>query len=440
MVKSISRKNYFCLMLLVIVLVTGMTVSAAEKQTVSIAVNDSPWLPAFREILPDYEQATGVTIKLNVFPYNGLYEKLRTSVMTGSGEFDIMFLDDCWVSFFFSGNYATPLTEIDPDFELDPEVIEYNWATRWNAEKNYSAEDGRLFGLPINGNLQLFYYRKDLLEEAGLAAPETWDDVLNIAQRFHDPQKPLYGFVTGGQRGNRVVMDWLPILRSHGGDIFANLEVGDCRVIINNDAGKKAINMWLDLMTNYGPTGVADVGQSEVIAYMATGRAVQAIIVAASHSFMDQPDFSTIPGKVDYVVIPRGENGRHATTTGGWVMAIPRDSKNKEAALDFMKWAVTKDVQMKYTVAGSVPIRADILRSELAERNELRFLNALSDSWQIAVERPRIPEWYQVEDIMGLYLNQALIDDVTGEEALDLMAEEIYELMKSKGYRTGLNR
>ncbi len=413
---------------------------AMSQSEISIALHDSPWLPALKKVLPEYEKTSGVRIKLNVYPYDGLYQKLQTSLAAQSDDFDIVFMDDPWIPFFYSGSFITPLKEIDPNFELDPNIIEYAYATRWDSDKNYTTASGELMSLPINGNLQLFYYREDLLDEAGIEPPETWNDVLNIAEKFHDPNKPLYGFVTGGQRGNRVVFDWLPFLRSFGGNIFADPENGDFTVILNDEAGKNATNTWLELMTQYGPPGIADVGQSDVMALLSTGQAVQGVAVAALYPFMDDPEYSLVPYKIGYQVIPKAnvEGGQHTTSIGIWVMGIPRASKNKEAALDFMKWVTSKEVQMEYTRAGAVPVRSDVLESELAEEPRYRYLKAMADSFPVAKERPRIKEWFEVEDILGLYLNKVLIGELSGEEALDIAAKEIYELMKEKGYKTGL--
>ena len=391
---------------------------------ISIAINDSPWKPAVEKIVPLYEEQTGNKIKLHVFPYGGLYEKLVTASSMQSSEFDIVFMDAGWTPLLYSSGYITPIREVDPDFELDPAILEYGYFTRWNKEKNYPDANGELMSLPINGNLQLLYYRKDILEKLGVEAPKTWDDVLNIAKQVHDPGNGFYGFVTGGQTGNRVAYDFLPFLFSHGGSIFANPAEGDFTVTINNDAGKRAVRTWMTLMKEYGPPNIADVSQADVMSYLTTGKVAMGITVAAQYSFMDNPEYSVVLGQIDFVVPPAGEGGQPASVIGSWFMGIPKGSTNKEAALDFMKWATSYEVQREYAMAGSVPVRSDIYESDVADKQELRYLKAMKDAAKYSVPRPGITAYTQVEDIIGLYLNKALIGEMSGEEALDQIAAE----------------
>ncbi len=61
----------------------------------------------------------------------------------------------------------------------------------------------------------MFMYRKDMSD-----APGSWDDVLANAKKFSKPG--FVGYVVRGKATNPVVADFLPILRSFGGDVFDN--------------------------------------------------------------------------------------------------------------------------------------------------------------------------------------------------------------------------
>ncbi|MFZ7946356.1 extracellular solute-binding protein [Neobacillus sp. 19] len=402
------------------------TSSSGDKNTdaqggkeISIALHDSPWKKAIESIVPLYEKETGNKVKLNVFPYNGLYEKYVTASTTKSDEFDVAFVDVGWTPLLNSVGYLTPIKEVDPKFSLDPEILEYNYFTRWDKEKQYPTKDGDVVTLPVNGNLQLLYYRKDILKDLGVEPPKTWDDVLNIAKKVHDPKKEMYGFVTGGQSGNRVSYDFLPFLYSHGGDILANPAEKDYTVIINNDAGKRAVDTWLELMTKYAPPGIADIGQSDVLSYLATGKAAMGLTVAAQFSFMDDPSYSVVKDKIDFVVPPAGEGGTPASTNGAFLMGIPQGSQNKQGALDFMKWLTSKEAQIEFTKSGGIPVRKDIYTSELADQPEFRYLKAMEEAAKYTYSRPAIKNYTELEDLLGRSLNKILIGEFTPEKALE---------------------
>src|SRR3954447_23547110 len=52
--------------------------------------------------------------------------------------------------------------------------------------RDFSASyKGDVYTIPLDGDFQMAYYRTDLLKEAGMAPPKTWDDYLAIAQHFN---------------------------------------------------------------------------------------------------------------------------------------------------------------------------------------------------------------------------------------------------------------
>jgi len=419
----------------------GEAEGKAERKKLIIAVNDSPWLPGFKALLPLYEQTHDATIELSVFPYNGLYEKLTTAIPAGSDEFDIVFMDDTWVPFFYSKELMTPLKDIEPGFEPDPNIITYANVMRWNHDKNYTLADGTLYSLPINGNFHLFFYREDLYKKAGLPTPpNTWTDVKRAAEKLYDPGKPLYGYVLRGQKGNPVVFNFLPVLRSFGGDIFVD-PPNDWRLRINDRDAVRALENYLSLL-QWTPKGSGDIGQSEMIAMLATDKAVQGIVVAAGVPWMDSEETSTIPYTVQYTVTPKAENGKHAPLLGMWVMGIPSSvpDDRKKTAFEFMKWATSYDAQMEYVRVGAIPIRSDVMFSDLADQKEYRYLKAMGQSYDLVSERPRMAEWFEIEEIMGRHLNLAVVGQKSAREALNDMANDVLKVMREAGYDTGIVR
>jgi multiple sugar transport system substrate-binding protein len=71
----------------------------------------------------------------------------------------------------YDRGWMIPLKEIDPGFELPKEVIEYDYAGRWDPKKKYSTRDGILYGVPISGIFQLFAYRVTCTRRSGSSHP-----------------------------------------------------------------------------------------------------------------------------------------------------------------------------------------------------------------------------------------------------------------------------
>jgi multiple sugar transport system substrate-binding protein len=413
---------------------TAPRVAAQDQTTIAIAINQSPWYPSFEKIVGIYQEETGNRVELRVFTFEGLLEKTLNAANTQSFEFDIYNLNEGWCATFYDGGFVTPISEINPDFELDPEVIEYGNLTRWNPDIQFFAEDAPVYGLPINGNIQLLFYRADLYEELGLEPPETWDDAINAAKAIAEQQSDVYGYATRGQAaGFAVTWDFLPVLRGFGGDVFAN-PPDDWTVILDNEAGQKAIELFVELLS-YGPSDPQNIGQAEVIALMQNGQLLQTHLANAAWASMDDEAASSVAGLVNYAPVPRPAEGEHSATSGIWVMGIPSqiEDTQKQAAYDFLSWLMTKDAQMQYAQAGGVVTREDVYNSELAEDETFRYMRAYSESVPY-IEKgltysfsPRLLEITEqrLQDIAGSLLEP--------QEGLTQMANEIRALMEELG-------
>jgi multiple sugar transport system substrate-binding protein len=406
---------------------------------ITMLINDSPWFGGFEKVVELYEEQTGNVMNLDVTPFPGMLEKARNAVRDEESPYDLLNITAGWIIEIYAGGYLTPIHEIDPDFKLDPQVITYDDSLFWNAETEWTGADGELVALPINGNIQLMYYRADLYEEAGLDPPETWDDVKAACEKLHTPPD-VYGYVVRGERGNAIRYNWMPYMMGHGASIVKDPANGDFTVTINSPEAKEALDLYIELAEKYGPPDSGAIGQGDMIQLMTTGKAAHVVMVAAAWPNMDNPDKSVVVDKVNVTVIPRPADGVNATTIGHWVGGIPKNlpDEQKQAALAFLKWFLTYDAQYKYTEFGAVPVHQGVYESELGDRNEFRWLKAMAASTPYAKRVLAYKEGPQVEQVLGLRLNQALIGELSSAEALNLAAEEIHKIFLESGRNTGM--
>ena len=67
-------------------------------------------------------------------------------------------------------------------------------------------EDGRVNVLPLNQDLFILYYNKQLLADKGVAVPQTLDELMAAALKLTDKSKGVYGFVGRGLKNANVVL------------------------------------------------------------------------------------------------------------------------------------------------------------------------------------------------------------------------------------------
>lgn len=404
---------------------------------ITILINSSPWFPGFEAVTELYEAQTGNKVKLDVAPFAGMLEKSRNAVRAGESPLDLINLDTQQTVEFYSGGFVTPLKEIDPSFELPEDALSFGDSACWHEAKQFRVcEGGQLMAFHPNGNIQNFYYRTDLLDKP----PQTWDEVIANCRRLQKPRR-LYGFVPRTQRGNSIRFNFMPYMLGHGGSIVRDAENGDFTVTFNSPQVLAALNLFIQLTEECGPPNKGNIGQSDMIQLMQAGRALQSIIVIAGFANMDDPNKSIVVGNVNVAVIPRPKNGQHATTIGNWHLAVPANlpDARKRAAVAFAKWFLTFDAQYAYAKAGAIPVIASVFESDLIEQDRFRWMPAYLESQRYAHQVLGYKEGAQVEEVLGLRLNQAVIGELTPAEALNTAAREIMEIFKHSGrQKTGM--
>ena len=435
------RRNLIALIAALAVVISGNVTAQDEPvDSLVVAINVTPWLAGFQALVEAYEEGSGVEIELREFPFAQLNQRVRSAVTADTSEFDVIPLAEFNAASFFADGLVEPIHSIDPDFTLDPAILQYDGLTRWDQEAQFSTQDGQLLALPVNGTLQIFFYRADLYEEAGLEPPETWQDVMNAADQLARPDEGFYGFTVRGSAAiTSISWDFYPYLRGMGGDLFAD-PPEDWSVVLNSPEGIAALELYLTLAHEYSPPNVASIGQAEEIALLSSGQLLQAIVSSGAYNIMDDPQQSTVVGDIQYAVVPRPVDGQHALASGVLSLAIPRNlpEERQQAALDFLKFATSYDAQVVLAEGGGIPVRTDVYESQLSEQEEFRYFEVMAASTPHIVHRARIPEAPQYEEILGTRLNQAVTGELTAEEAMNLAAQEIYEVMQEAGYETGL--
>jgi multiple sugar transport system substrate-binding protein len=413
--------------------------NVGKQVEMSILINSSPWFGGFEKAVDLYEKQTGNKVKLDVTPYGGMLEKARNAVRTGTSPYDILNLDALWTIEFYEGNFLKPMTEIDPGFSLPSEVLTFEDSNYWNAAKRWRTRDGgQLMGYSPNGNIHVLYYRADLLQQAGLQPPKTWDDVGAICQKLGAPPG-MYGFITRGEKGNPIRYDWTPFMQGAGGSIVKAPQDGDYTVTINSPQAKQALDKFIELQKKCAPPNVGVLGQGDVIQLLATGRAAQGLAVIAAWPTFDDKQKSAVVGKINTAVVPAFPGRNPGVAIGNWVFTVPKNipAERQKAAAAFGKWFLTAGAQRAYAEGGGIPVRSDTFASDLATKPEFRWMKAYLDSQPFAKQELGYAEGAQVEAVLGLRLNQALIGEMSSGKALNTAAREIEDIFQRSGRRTG---
>ncbi|PYM63046.1 MAG: hypothetical protein DMD79_09660 [Candidatus Rokuibacteriota bacterium] len=389
-----------------LVVSTGVGPAWGQAKTITLSMLAGYKEDVLRANLPEFEKKTGIKVLVDASPFADLYKKDLLSLSTG-GRYDVLFLDEPWVP---------PLSEFLAP--LDERVRALDMHDFIPTTVAAGAFQGKQYALPVDPNVQLLVYRKDLFAERGFKPPTTWDELLSTAKAFQDPAKPQYGVAVTASNDIQTGMYLLLAMWSYGAELVDSQGRGG----VNTPAGKKGGEAFLELL-KFTPPNVKSYVFADVNKAVQLGQAAMAIQWASGAKPMEDPSRSTVAGKLGYTLVPKAV--RQTPMRGVWTIAIARTSPNQEAAWEFAKWLTSKEfglAAVKYPSATSAihSPRMSVL-TDPASRQVLPYVDALVESLKIAKERPRLREYADVQEHLRVTAGKL----TAGELALDAALKEI---------------
>ena len=136
------------------------------------------------------EELTGIDVTVVEVPTAEMFTKILQEHRAGTGAYDALNVIPSWMPDLVRAGALEP---------LDPYVDEYGYREELQEiapvyRDNQMTVDGTIYGFPDDGDVFVFYYRKDIFEENGLEPPTTWQEFAEIGQQLTDKYAPeMYG-------------------------------------------------------------------------------------------------------------------------------------------------------------------------------------------------------------------------------------------------------
>ena len=380
-------------------------------------------VPMWTRIAESFRDARGVPVEVVEGPNaTDLRENLYTAALLGRDDsFDLVYLDVTWTAKFAAAGWLLPL---DDAFTAEAQQAFLPAALA------AGRHGGALYRVPIRTDMGLLYYRRDLLEAAGLPPPETFDDLVRVARALQSPPE-RWGFVWQGSQYEGLVCNYLEVLRGHGGFW---VDPATRRVGLEDAPAGAALRAMRATLAGepISPPGVTAYKEDESRRLFQDGRAV--FLRNWSYVWrLVQAEGSPLAGKVGVQPMVRGAHGPGAGTLGGWGLGVSRFSRFPDDAVRFVRHAATLPSQRALCVeSGYAPaLRAAYDDPDLQRANP--FLAEFLRLHERAVPRPTLPRYARASDILQRRLSAALAGLQPPEEALAVAARETRLLLGAGG-------
>lgn len=359
-----------------------------------------PWLDTIKTMLPEFEDKTGIKVKVESFSQEQTSNKLAIELTGKTSSLDVMFLRPLDETKLFAKNgWVEPL---DPFVSND---ASYDVKDFIQSSLDSSTYEGKLIGIPITTEREVLYYRKDLLEKNNIPVPTTMDELMKAAEKLHDPQNGMFGFAA---RGRKVVAvtQFSGFLYSFGGQFHD----GD-KATLNTPEAMAAFKYYGDMLNKFGPPGAINMHWTEAAAAFAQGKVALFTDADAIYLNVADPTKSTVSDKVGYAMFPAGPAGARPYNVSSGALAVSKFSKNKEAAAEFVKWATSKETVLKTQSAGNPGARQSVWNNpESTKSYPADLVKVINESSKIGVgvDRPQVIGVAEARDIISVPMTAAI--------------------------------
>jgi len=317
--------------------------------------------------------------------------------------------------------------------------------------------DDHIYGVPETQTFTVMFYRKDVLDELGLAVPNTWKEFIEILPTIQGNNLSVgiptaAGSSSAGSAATSTMSNmpdlnmYFSLLFQYGGDMYN--EAGN-KTTVDTEEAIKAFDDYVKYFNDYGLPTIYDFVSRFRSGEMPIGiqaySAYNTLMVSAPE-IRGLWDFTLIPGteKVD-------ENGntyidRSDFIAGAATMMIETDNESlKQKSWEFMKWWATPDVQVRFgreieALLGSSARYATANRDAFSSLSwSVDDIKVLNEQWDQTVGIREVPGGYYTGRHISNAIRKCINEKDDSRETIIDYAVKIDEEIIKKRKEFGLS-
>ena len=368
-------------------------------------------LAVWQAVVDDFQKAnSNITVKVDVSDWDSYWTKLNT-LIAGNTPPDVFAMD---APLYLDWQSRGALLNLQPYIDANPGFLDGFYPQTLTA---YKVADG-YYGLPRDFQTIVLFYNKDMFDAAGVEYPSadwTYDDLMAAAKALTkdndgDGKIDQYGIWTDTWD---MELFWSEAIWAYGGQIIND----EHSKTLIGEGGARDAWAFIDSLYKEGvmptPTSSGEFGddlfQPKVAAMTTIGHWAVPGYVQAGINF-------------DVAPMPKGPAGQ-ATSVNSAGFVISKDSKNAEAAFEFIKFALSEAGQKRLAELGfAIPVlksvaEGDSYLKQPGQLNQQVFLDSLG----FAQMKPVFKGYEEWAGVVG----DGMTPVFDGEAELDATLDEV---------------
>lgn len=373
-----------------------------EGETIRVTLANHVWTETIKELIPEFEEETGATVEISQLAEDQLSDQYNVKLNAGTDEIDVLMYRPLQENKLFASNgYLADLTEL---VESD---AEWDWSDFQSGPASLTTYDEMVVGVPIITERTVLYYRKDLLEEAGVEVPTTLEELDAAAAAVHELHPEIAGYI--GRTGkSAAVTQFSAFLFSSGGQWIND----DGTSAIGSDEARSAYTFYGDLISEHTDATVnPEMSWPEAFAVFQQGQAAFIADADSLYKNMTDPTQSTVSDQVGFAPFPAGDAGSKPYNVAAWALAMNETAANKDAAWQFIKWATSKQITLEMSTLGVMGARTSVWEdADATAEYPAELIEAIKVNGENGVgqDRPLVFQVAQAREMVGEPIVEAI--------------------------------
>jgi multiple sugar transport system substrate-binding protein len=358
-------------------------------------------------VLNDFTKQTGIKVKLEVIGWNDLQTRIQTAVTSGQGP-DVLNIGNTWAASLQATGAFLPFDD------ANMKAIGGSDKFVKTALETGGVKGKPVTSVPLYGLAYGLYYNKKMYADAGVQPPTTWEELVAAAKKLTTGSQ--YGFsLAAGSYTENVHFAFINSAQN-GGEWFDSKGNPTFDTQPNIDGIKRYLDlMQTDKVVNTsnaqydnGVQAVNDFATGKVAMILSQNNADSSIVANG----MKNDQYGVVP-------FPAPVGGEKvASHVAGINLSVFKNTKQKDAALKFVKYMTSEDTQ---TTLGkpysTLPVLNDAKPNFTDNAEEAATFQKIYND--MSKPLPLVPAEDQFENTVGKAMNDMFAKIATGSTVSD---------------------
>ena len=362
-----------------------------------------------------------IDVKRITDPWPVTHDKIITMWQAGRLP-DVLAVNRNWLWEFVSLGIIEPL---DPYLEQEsPEFAQELKNKFFEAAQGIFA--GKTYVFPLWGGVAALVYNADMFTDKGVTPPETLDEFVKISEKLTDPAKFQYATVFPLSEKNVAGANVCcigPLLYSMGGKYVENKKTA-----FNKEPGVKTVEFLVDMeKKGYAMPGSITYTAADMRDMVAGGKVAMVLDGAWCWAVYGAkaPELN-----IKNAPMPKGQ--RIGTVYNGGNLGIPKQSRHKKEAWEFIKYMTSDDTIYYWYKSGYMPLAKKFADYPEFKTEYAGFFETFKSTDNF-FQTGSIPQEIQMNRILVSAVHKVFLGQKSAREALDEAAAE-YDKILEKAY------